>query len=159
MVPEHTRRAGNWYLVNLMEPDVQTDSRGLTAPARWALQALAGLCVLLGLVGILVPVLPTVPFLLVAAWAASRSSPRLHRWLLAHPHFGRPLRDWEDAGVVPRYAKWLATVMISVSGAVMLYIAPGGWRAVVLAGIIAMAGVLVWLWRRPERRPDPHQAR
>jgi uncharacterized membrane protein YbaN (DUF454 family) len=56
-----------------MEPELQSAPRGLTAPARWALQALAGLCVLLGLIGIVVPVLPTVPFLLVAAWAASRN--------------------------------------------------------------------------------------
>ena len=136
-----------------MEHEAQAAPRGLTAPARWALQALAGVCVVLGLVGIVVPVLPTVPFLLVAAWAASRSSPRLHRWLLTHPRFGRPLREWEEAGIVPRSAKWFATAMIVVSGSVMAYVVPAGWRTVAFAGLVAMVLVLVWLWRRPEHRP------
>ena len=136
-----------------MEPEAQPAPRGLTTPARLALQALAGVCVLLGLIGIVVPVLPTVPFLLVAAWAASRSSPRLHRWLLSHPRFGRPLREWEEAGVVPRGAKWLATAMIAISGAVMVTIVPTGWRPLVFLGLAVVVAVLVWLWRRPERRP------
>jgi uncharacterized membrane protein YbaN (DUF454 family) len=136
-----------------MENEAQTAPRGLTAPARWALQALAGVCVLLGLIGIVVPVLPTVPFLLVAAWAASRSSPRLHRWLLTHPRFGRPLREWEEAGIVPRPAKWFATGMIAVSGPLMAYLVPAGWRNLVLIGLVLMLVVLVWLWRRPEHRP------
>jgi uncharacterized membrane protein YbaN (DUF454 family) len=135
-----------------MENEVQTAPRGLTAPARWALQALAALCVVLGLIGIVVPVLPTVPFLLVAAWAASRSSPRLHRWLLTHPRFGRPLRDWEEARVVPRAAKWLATIMVAVSGPFMIYMLPAPWRHFVFAGVVVMLGVLVWLWRCPEHR-------
>jgi uncharacterized membrane protein YbaN (DUF454 family) len=138
-----------------MEPEMQSAPapRDLAAPARWALQALAGICVLLGVIGIVVPVLPTVPFLLVAAWAASRSSPRLHRWLLTHPRFGRPLRDWEDAGVVPRGAKWLATLMVSVSGIATAIIAPAGWRPAVFLALAVMAVILVWLWRRPEHRP------
>ncbi|HET8748336.1 MAG TPA: YbaN family protein [Ramlibacter sp.] len=136
-----------------MENEAQTAPRGLTAPARWALQALAAVCVVLGVIGIIVPVLPTVPFLLVAAWAASRSSPRLHRWLLTHPRFGRPLRDWEEAKVVPRPAKWLATTMIAVSGPVMVYVAPAAWRPLAFVGLAAIVAVLVWLWRRPEHRP------
>jgi uncharacterized protein len=136
-----------------MENEVQTAPRGLTGPARWALQALAAVCVLLGLVGVIVPVLPTVPFLLVAAWAASRSSPRLHRWLLTHPRFGRPLRDWEEAGIVPRPAKWFATAMIALSGSMLVYVVPTGWRTFVFLGLVVMLVVLFWVWRRPEQRP------
>lgn len=136
-----------------MEREAQPDPRGLNAPARWALQVLAAVCIVLGVIGIVVPVLPTVPFLLVAAWAASRSSPRLHRWLLSHPRFGRPLREWEEAGVVPRGAKWLATVMIAVSSVAIVVLAPRGWRPLVFLGLAVVVAVLVWLWRRPERRP------
>jgi uncharacterized protein len=128
-----------------MTNDLQQQPSGLTAPARWALQALAGLCVLLGVIGLFVPVLPTVPFLLVAAWAASRSSPRLHRWLLAHPRFGRQLRDWNEAGVVPRRAKWLATVMMAMSATAMAFVAPAKWLPWVGLGAATMAAVLVWL--------------
>jgi uncharacterized protein len=126
-------------------------TRVISGPARWLLQALAVVCVGLGLLGILVPVLPTVPFLLVAAWAASRSSPRLAHWLETHPRFGHYLRDWHAAGVVPRSGKWAATIMMSASGALMLTFVRPLW--VPLLAVITMALVGAWLWRRPERRP------
>ena len=135
-------------------PGTAASPRPLSAPARWLLLTLAGICLLLGVIGIFVPVLPTVPFLILAAWAASRSSPRLHQWLVTHPRFGRPLRDWELHGIVPRYAKWAATVMIALSATTLLFIAPRGWWLAAGAGILAMAAMLAWLWRRPERRPD-----
>ena len=130
--------------------------RTLTAPARWLLQALAAVCVVLGLLGVFVPVMPTVPFLIVAAWAASRSSPRLHRWLTNHPRFGRQLREWNDYGIVPRRAKWFTTAMMAISATSMLVVAPRAWLPAVAAGIAAMGLVLWWLWRRPEHKPaDP----
>jgi uncharacterized protein len=124
----------------------------LSAPTRWLLLAIAGLCLVLGVVGIFVPVLPTVPFLILAAWCASRSSPRLHNWLLSHPHFGGPLRAWNEHGIVPRRAKWFATAMMVLSGASFLFIAPPGWLPAVFALWAGMAAVLWWLWRRPEQR-------
>lgn len=136
-----------------MTHELQSGPRGLSAPARWALQALAALCLLLGLIGLVLPVMPTVPFLLVAAWAASRSSPRLHRWLLSHPRFGRPLRDWYDAGVVSRRAKWFATIMMAMSGVGMAVVTPPPWNLLAALAIAAMVAVAVWLWRRPEQRP------
>ncbi len=135
-----------------MTHEVPSVSRGLTAPARWALQALAALCVVLGLIGVFVPVMPTVPFLLVAAWAASRSSPRLHRWLMSHPRFGKPLRDWNEAGIVSRRAKWFATIAMGMSATAMLFVATRAWIPGALAIIAGMVVVLVWLWRRPEHR-------
>ena len=127
--------------------------RSLTAPARWLLQALAALCLLLGLVGVFVPVMPTVPFLIVAAWAASRSSPRLHQWLMEHPRFGRQLREWNEYGIVPRRAKWFTTAMMAISAVSMLVVAPRSWVPYVAAGVAVMALVLLWLWKRPERKP------
>jgi uncharacterized membrane protein YbaN (DUF454 family) len=124
-----------------------------SAPARWLLLALAWLCILLGVVGIILPVMPTMPFLLIAAWAASRSSPRLHHWLHSHPRFGIPLRNWEEAQVVPRGAKWIATVMMSASAASMLVVTPQRWMLAVMVLVALMAAVLYWLWRRPEQRP------
>src|SRR4051812_7637760 len=101
-----TPRAGCCYLAP-MATDPAAAPRALSAPARWLLLGLAWVCILLGIVGIILPVMPTVPFLLVAAWAASRSSPRLHHWLHNHPRFGVLLRNWEEAQVVPRSAKWI----------------------------------------------------
>lgn len=141
-----------------MPPDVSATTDGLSAPARWLLLAVAGLCLLLGIVGIFLPVMPTVPFLIVAAWAASRSSPRLHRWLMTHPHFGRQLRDWYEHGVVPRRAKWITGVMMGCSSISMLFLAPERWMPMVLGLIALMAMVLAWLWRRPEQRPAELEA-
>lgn len=137
-----------------MESKPPARSRTLGGPARWLMLALAGLCVLLGVIGLFLPVMPTVPFLIVAAWAASRSSPRLHDWLHHHPRFGRQLRDWNEAGVVPRRAKWITAVMMSTSAVSMLVLVPQRWWWAVLLVIACMATVLAWLWRRPEQRPD-----
>jgi uncharacterized protein len=138
-----------------MPPESVSAPRTLSTPLRWALQALAGVCVVLGLIGVFVPVLPTIPFLIIAAWAASRSSPRLHGWLLSHPRFGRPLKDWNEAGVVPRRVKWLATAMMAFSAVGMTVVTPAPWVAMVVVLVAAMAAILVWLWRRPERRMPP----
>jgi uncharacterized membrane protein YbaN (DUF454 family) len=95
-------------------------------------------------------VVPTVPFLLVAAWGASRCSPRLHDWLHNHPRFGQALCDWRDGGVVPRRANWTATVMMACSGVFLLVILPQQ-RWIALATITCMVLVAAWLWRRPEQ--------
>jgi uncharacterized membrane protein YbaN (DUF454 family) len=141
-----------------MDSDLPAGPRPLGGPARWLLLTLAGVMVLLGIIGLFLPVMPTVPFLIVAAWAASRSSPRLHRWLYEHPHFGRQLRDWNDAGVVPRRAKWFTTVAMAGSTVSMLVVAPARWLWAVGVLVACMATVLAWLWRRPEQRPTPPAA-
>ncbi len=112
----------------------------------WRLLALLSLAA--GLVGLLLPVMPTVPFILVAAWAASRGWPRLEAWLLAHPVFGHPIRDWRNHGAVSRRAKVLAVTMMS-GGAVVLWFVPvPPWLRT--GAYAVMAAVAVWLWMRPE---------
>ena len=102
----------------------------------------------LGLVGIFLPGLPTVPFVLLSAFAAARGSERLHGWLLANPRFGPWIRDWRCHGAVSRRAKRGALAMMAFSAALMLVFLPD--RRWALPGIAAMALVGVWLWRRPE---------
>lgn len=76
--------------------------------------------IVLGVAGIFLPLLPTTPFLLVAAWAFARSSPRLEAWLVDHPRFGPPLADWRERGAVPVRAKVIAVAAMSASLAYML---------------------------------------
>jgi len=111
-------------------------------------RVLAVLCVALAMLGVLLPGLPTVPFLLVAAWAGGRGWPALERWLLQHPRYGPGLRQWRERGTVPRRAKWVASSMMAFSAAVMGFIGTPTW-ALALATLL-MASVAIWLWRRPE---------
>ena len=112
----------------------------------WRLLAVVSL--LLGLVGAFLPVLPTVPFVLLAAWAASRGWPELEAWLLRHPRFGPPIRDWRERGAVSRRAKRLAVTAMAASGLLLAVIPvhPGVRAAVWLVLLVTAA----WLWRRPE---------
>ncbi len=75
-----------------------------------------------GVVGVFLPVLPTTPFLLIAAAAFARSSPRLHAWLLAHPLLGPPIRDWQDHGAISKAAKRLAVGTMAVVFLVSLWL-------------------------------------
>lgn len=82
-----------------------------------------GGCVMLvpGFAGIVVPLLPATPFLLAAAWLFSRSSPRLETWLIEHPWFGGPLRDWQRGGAIRPRAKALAVASMVASYAIFLW--------------------------------------
>lgn len=120
-----------------------------TALTRWLLLALALLSLGLGILGIFLPVLPTVPFILLAAWAASKSSPRLSHWLENHRWFRQHLKDWRRSGTVRRPAKWAATVTMTVSGAATLWLLRANMTSLLVVAM--MACVLAWLWKRPEQ--------
>lgn len=120
---------------------------------RWAWWLLAYLSLGIGIVGIVVPGLPTTVFVLVAAYAAARGSDRLHAWLLAHPRFGPVIVDWQAHGAVSRRAKWAATwTMLACAGVLLLvmplFAAHRGWMTAL--PLACMAAVAAWLWRRPE---------
>lgn len=118
------------------------------APVRWLLAMLAVLFLVLGLIGVVVPGMPTTVFILLSAWAAARSSPRLHGWLMRHRLFGPMLRDWQQGGYVSRKAKRSATLMMGLCALVLPVVAAPAWTVALALG--SMAAVLLWLWRRPE---------
>jgi uncharacterized protein len=109
---------------------------------------LALACLLLAAIGVVLPGLPTTPFVLVAAWAAARGSARLHRWLHQHRLFGPMIHDWEAERAVSRRAKLTALATMLLCALVLLVWAPQRW--VVIGGIVSMTVVGAWLWRRPE---------
>lgn len=116
--------------------------------ARLLWRALAAAALLLGLVGIVVPGLPTVPFLLVAAWAGGKGWPALEAWLLAHPRYGPTIRRWRERGAIPRRAKWWASgMMLFSAGVLWLTALPLALR---VGAPLLMAAVALWMWRRPE---------
>lgn len=81
----------------------------------------------LGIIGIFVPGLPTVPFLLLTTWCASRGSTHLHRWLSAHPQIGKLLIDWETKKAISRSSKIIAVLMLLVSWSLMFHLVSTNW--------------------------------
>ncbi len=106
--------------------------------------------VALGMIGVLVPVLPTVPFVILAAFAAGKGWPALEQRLLDHPRYGPHIRDWREHGAIPRNAKIIATVLMSASVAVLLFASIPRWLQLSVA--LFLICVALWLWSRPEIR-------
>ena len=102
----------------------------------------------LAVIGAVLPLLPTTPFLLVAAWAFGRSSVRLRRWLYESRWFGPLLQSWEKHGAIPVWAKALAVgaMALALVGLIQRGVVPI-W-ALVLIGV-SLAAVSVWIVSRP----------
>ncbi|MDO7898550.1 YbaN family protein [Pseudomonas citrulli] len=101
----------------------------------------------IGLVALVVPGLPTTEFILLAAWAATRSSPRLSAWLERHRLFGPMLHNWRNGKVIPRRAKVAATTSMLLCAGLMLAMLNHGWPL-----YLALAGMglgNLWIWSRP----------
>ena len=108
----------------------------------------AGLTALgLGIVGIWLPLLPTTPFLLLAAYCFSRSSERLHTWLVTHRQFGPLIENWNQHGAISRRAKWLSAIsMLAVFG---LSLAFGASRLVLVIQAIVLGCAATFVLSRP----------
>ncbi|MBE0489018.1 MAG: YbaN family protein [Halomonas sp.] len=117
--------------------------------SRIAWSGLAYCCIGLGTAGLVVP---TTPFLLLAAWAAPKGSPRLVRWLHDHPRLGPTLHAWREQRAVPRRAKRLALVLLLISWLVLWV---GGAAPVVLALTdLLFCGVAAFVLTRPAAEGD-----
>lgn len=132
-------------------PDRNTFSQPATTAGRavrWCLLALGIICTGLAVLGIFLPLLPTVPFLLLAAACFARSSERLHRWLLDHRHLGPMLRGYLEGSGIPRRAKATAITLVWVTvPPSAIFVVPLPWVRVFLFGI-ALA-VTIYLLRLP----------
>lgn len=108
--------------------------------------AAGGLFLGLGLLGVVLPVLPTTPFLLLAAGCFAKSSPRLHGWLLGHPLFGPPIRDWEENGAISRPAKRLAVGSMAAVLVVSLVLGLS-WKVLIAQALLIAVGCAFVLTR------------
>lgn len=114
---------------------------------RWAWRAAGLISLALGVVGIVVPLLPTTPFLLLAAYCFGRGSQRLLNWLLNHPRFGPPVRDWREHRSISRKAKLSSGVaMVLIVAASVLMGAP---RTVIIVQVVVLCMSATFVFTRP----------
>ena len=119
---------------------------------RWLLWLAGTVSLGLGIVGVVLPGLPTTPFVLLAAACYARASPRLHGWLLRHRVFGPMVRDWETHRSLTRRTKTVAQVSM------VLMVGLSAWglrdRPVLLAVVLVAALIGVWVVARIPTRDN-----
>lgn len=119
---------------------------------RWLLWLAGSLSLGLGIVGVVLPGLPTTPFVLLSAACYARASPRLHGWLRGHRLFGPLVRDWEAHRSLTRRTKRIA------QGSMLVMVGISAWglrhQPVALAAVLVAALIGVWVVARiPTRKP------
>ena len=108
----------------------------------------AGLASLaLGGIGVILPLLPTVPFMILAAFCFANSSPRLEKWLLDHHIFGDHIRNWRTRRAITRRGKWAATIAFAASCFIALLFVSYPWNLTPIAAALISGG---WIWTRNE---------
>ena len=113
-----------------------------------SLYLIAGLLALvLGAIGLFVPLLPTVPFVILAAFCFARSNRRLEAWLVGHPRFGAHIQAWRSRGAISRRGKRAAFAAFALSVALGLLLLPLPWSLIPLAAALAGGS---WIATRPE---------
>ncbi len=119
-----------------------------STPLRFLLLASGWVSLTLGIIGIFLPLLPTTPFVLLSAYCFSKSSARLHSWLINQPRLGPMIQNWEQQGSISHSAKVTSTVlMIGMFGVSFLLIN----LSLMLKGLLTCiaTGVLFFIWTRP----------
>ncbi len=104
----------------------------------------------LAILGVMLPILPTTPFLLVAAGCFAKSSPKMQRWLLNNKIFGPMINDWQKHRSIPKKAKYIALSSIVLSVAWSAYMLKSIWLALVIIALVI--GPFIFLWRLPESK-------
>lgn len=124
-----------------------------SSPVRWLYWCVGVSALVTGLVGIVVPVLPTTPFILLAAACFAKSSQRFHDWLLKHPVTGPIIHDWSCYHSVPPGVKGWAYLMMTLSFGISILVVDAGWLKTMLA--ITALVLFLYLRRIPVRAHVP----
>jgi hypothetical protein len=121
---------------------------------RWVFALLGAVFVALGVAGIFLPVLPTTPFLLLAAACFARASSRIYHWLLRHSVLGPIILEWRHHRAMPYRAKRMALLLIALSFSVSLLFFVPTWQASLAMGLVGLA-LFAWVARIPSRDAPP----
>lgn len=107
---------------------------------------LGSVFLLMGVIGLLLPVVPQVPFAILSAYFFSKSSPRIHNWIRNHPVMGNPVRNWEDFRVIQPRMKVISTVMM-IGGALLSHWRFTGTLPWVIDGLFVLSIGFIWIQR------------
>lgn len=139
-------------MILVMNPQDDPTNIHVSPTVRYMLLGVGWLFLAIGAIGVFLPVLPTVPFLLITAWAWSKSSKRLHKWLYGNKTYGPYLVAWDRYGVIPPRAKALAIGTMAVGWLFLtLYVATSFWLPLIV-GIVELA-IIAFILTRPSRAP------
>ncbi|WP_240621812.1 YbaN family protein [Alteromonas alba] len=129
----------------MSEPRCCSPSRSSVMRPVWLLLGVS--CVVLGGIGAVLPLLPTVPFMLLAAYCFARSSNRAHDWLINHRIFGPAIADWQRSGAISLAAKYAATasVVVVYTISIVMDLRP----ALLIVQGITLCAVMAFIWSRP----------
>ncbi|KEC56154.1 YbaN family protein [Bartonella koehlerae] len=120
----------------------------MSDPLRICISIVGWVMIILGVIGIALPVMPTVPFLLIASWCFARSSPRFYHWLNNHRVLGPPIKRWEEKKAISTFIKVFAVVSMAggfLSFLVMMH--PALWFALLVATILLL--IAIYIMTRP----------
>lgn len=110
-------------------------------------------CVVLGIIGLFLPLIPTTPFLLLASACYLRGSKRMHAWLLSHGKLGGYIRNFEQGNGIPRQAKIFTIATLWLSIVMSLFLLDYLWVRIAL--LLIASTVTIWLIRLPTLRTSP----
>ncbi|MEM6780816.1 MAG: YbaN family protein [Pseudomonadota bacterium] len=101
----------------------------------------------LGIIGVVLPLLPTTPFLLVTAFCFARSSEKFHNWLLSHPYFGKIIKDWRDHGAISKKSKISAMLVIILT--ILLSVVLRASKPILITQVIVLSMSTLFILTRP----------
>ncbi|MCG8422636.1 MAG: YbaN family protein [Proteobacteria bacterium] len=146
------QRLRRCYHVCVQAPPSHT-RRHSAAWGKWVAFALGWLFFGLGFVGVILPGIPTTPFMVLALWCFSHSSERFRRWLYYHRVFGPSLQNWRAHRVIPLPVKLTAWAMMVASAVFLVLSAVLPWPAITVIGAVMLYGAL-FVARCPSRPPE-----
>jgi hypothetical protein len=113
----------------------------------YLLMTIGWLSVILGVIGAFLPILPTTPFILFAAWCFARSSERFHKWIIDNKYFGPIITDWENGNGISRKIRTRALLMMWFSLCFSMLVIRQWWAVLLLSSIGIIA--TLYLFKQP----------
>lgn len=126
---------------NRLNNRLNNDEANMKQTLHYCLISLGWLSIVLGVAGIFLPLLPTTPFILLAAWCFAKSSPRFHNWLLSHPTLGPIVHTWQNGDGIPRKVRNKILIVMWISMLLSMVII-GKWWSVALLAVVGACSTL-----------------